>query len=449
MVFINSKLRIFMKKFLFILVLSLVFSSTYAQKTIDKPSSDWKFTGLAQVISQMDGKDFSDDTHPLFYNIMKFRVGAEKTLFDKIDFKLELQDSRIMGSEAGATNNLHNLDLFQGYISIKDIANTPLSLQIGRFQMQYGSERVIGRSFWHMNERVFDGFRLKYHTKNFKADFFNIIHTNSTDYVLKIFPRGLYSYPAETAYGYGVYGLWTQTQLNENNKLDVFGIMEADEHKNTAENIDMTRNTIGFNYFGNFGPLSAVVEFAFQVGSKKGDTYVNDTTTSYDKDINAYMANFKLDYKMKPAKITLGYNMISGTDPNDDKEINTYSNYLASKHKFFGLMDYFLVIGKGTANLGLNDIYLGVSYKDLMKGLSASLTGHYFTSKQTSKTELSDLGQEIDLVFNYKILKGSSIKFGGGLFMPGDLMKEIWTVQDGTKREDMSFWAFAMLATKL
>ena len=446
-----------MKKILLLISIVLISNNLYSQKPQADQPSDWKFTGLAHMISQMDGKDFSNHTHPLFYNVMKFRVGVEKTLFGQVDFKLEIQDSRLMGQEAGVTNNDHNLDLFQGYVNIRDLFELPLSLQLGRFQMQYGTERIIGRSFWHMNERVFDGLRFKYHTKAFKADFFNIIHTNSTDYILKLNP-GTYQYPAADSYGYGVYGLWTQTQISEKSKIDVFGIMEADDHLNETENVELVRNTFGLNYFGNYGSLSTILEFAYQIGNKKGDNFDDDGNikSSYDKDINAYMAALRLDYKMKPVKLALGGNIISGTDPADGSEINTYSNYLASKHKFFGLMDYFLDIKNGTGNLGLNDIYIGVSYPEIVKNLSASLTAHYFMSNQSKifmiddiEEELSDFGQEIDLTFDYKIIKGTSVKFGGGLFMPGGLMKELWKLEDGTERSDMSFWAFAMLVTRL
>jgi hypothetical protein len=415
----------------------------------EKKENGWKINGLAHLIGQMDGKDFSNTTPPQYYTVMKFRLGVEKQVFDDLKFKLEMQDSRLLGQAEGVMNNIHNLDLFEGYLEFNNVANIPLAVQAGRFQMEYGTERIIGRSFWHINERVFDGARLKYKTDNFAIDYFHIIQHNSTDYILKIFP-GLYPYPSQQSTSSGVYGIWSKIDFTEKNNLDLFAFMEANDTYDDMSNSFLTRNTAGMNYNYKSGDFETVMEFAYQFGTAKTEILnsMGAIENKTEKDIAAYLGSLLFNYKLKPVALELGGNIISGTDPDEKEKINTYSNYLASKHKFYGLMDYFLDIKRGTGNLGLNDFYFKVAYPGLVKNFSGAVILHHFMSNKESASGLNTFGQEIDLVFTYKVIKGTSIKFGGGIFLPGDLMKEMWRTSE-SERSDPSFWSFIMIVSRL
>ncbi len=407
---------------------------------------DWKIQGRAHIISQIDSKDFSFDTHPYNTNTIKFKLGVEKTIPDVLKFRIDAQDARIMGVENGFVNDAHNADFLQAYVEFVDLFGLPIDAQIGRFQMQYGTERFIGRSLWHMSERSFDGARLKYKTKNFKIDYFHIAHTNANGYMLKVMPS-MYPYPAEPLDGYGFYGFWAEANLNAKNDLHVFGYMEKD-----ARAIDITRNTAGVNYFGKFGDLKTTLEFGYQFGTQE---FKIDENTIKEKDIAAYMGSLKFDYSMKPLKLTLGGDVVSGTAPEDAADnMNTFSNYPASKHKFLGLMDYFLVTTAGTGNLGVNDYYLGATwggmtigkpFKEGASNLSAMLTAHYFTSNQPNSADESDFGQEVDFVLKYNLLKSAFIQGGFGVFLPGEAMKTLY----GSEREDPGLWSFVNIIVQL
>lgn len=439
-----------MKKFISLILFILLSAQMFAEETkIEQSRDDWKINALVQMIGQMDGKDFSNTTHPLFYNTLKIRVGVEKTLFENLKFRACVQDSRIFGDQKGITNNTHNLDLFEGYLEFQKLFDTPLSLQAGRFQMSYGTERFIGKSFWHMNERVFDGLRLKYHTEKVKVDYFHIIQHNRTDYLLKVITDN-YQYPLADATGKGIYGLWSTINVIDNHQFDLFGFMEADDVFDANVNTEMIRNTAGINYKGNAGIIDWILEYGIQFGTMKTENLVdNKIASTVEKDINAYLATAKLNANLESLSIYAGGNIISGTDPSSDgSEINTYSNYLGSKHKYFGFMDYFSVITKGTANLGLQDIYLGLNYPEIMKNLSADLTLHNFSSNQEHISGETAFGNEVDLTFAYKFNKKTVVKFGGAVFMPDELSKIIWKTGD-IIREDTSFWAFIMVVAKL
>jgi len=284
--------------------------------------------------------------------------------------------------------------------------------------MGYGTEKYIGKSFWHINERKFDGVKLQYNTKSFVADLFYTRHKDLTPYMLKT-TRNMYPLEPDPNYGNNVFGLWTTTKIGKTQKLDLFAFGES----KYAANLDVKRNTMGLNYGGKIGAFSWILEFAYELGKVK----TSDSIKTTEKDMSAYHAGLKMDYKLKPIKLFAGFDMFSGTDPNEKTKINTFTNELGSKHKFLGYMDYFLILTAGTGNLGVNDYFLGLAVPNIFKGFTASLTGHYFMSNQTSLSGLNDFGNEFDLVFSYKLKKRLILKGG----------------------TDPGFWTFLMVVVKI
>jgi hypothetical protein len=56
----------------------------------------------------------------------------------------------------------------------------------------------------------------------------------------------------------------------------------------------------------------------------------------------------------------------------------------------------------------------------------------------------STFGQEIDLTFRYNFIKGTSITWGGSVFIPAALMKAFFT-----PREDVAYWSYLMITANL
>lgn len=108
-----------MKKTVLFTLLALFFSQnsySYAEE-IKSSDEDFKFKGQILTRGEIDARDFNNQTLPTSYILMRSRLSAEKSLFDKIDVYLQIQDSRILGEEGNPVFNLKNLDLHQGYIN--------------------------------------------------------------------------------------------------------------------------------------------------------------------------------------------------------------------------------------------------------------------------------------------------------------------------------------------
>lgn len=418
-----------MKKIISILVFVSIIS--FAQNEND----DWKFSGQIQLRSEVDGRDFRHKTHPLTFASLRTRVGVEKTFMDKVNFFVQIQDSRVFGEEGNTLAAIDNLDLHQGYIILKNLFDWNWDIQAGRFEMVYGTERFFGAVGWHYIGRSWDGVRFKFYP-GFKLDLFALTHTESIGYIANAIP-GIYPYPPESKPSYSVYGIWESAKLDEENLLDLFGYYEVDRTKVNEQEIALDRFTLGLNHFGSFGNLSSIAEAAYQFGNIAG------------MDVSAYLLSLRGQYSFDNSSIALGVDILSGED--SPSSINFFAPTFGTNHKFYGFMDYFINIPLNTMGTGLNDFYGTFSLVPKESKFSFSLDIHYFISNsELFYNNLQTLyvydvfGQEIDLTLKYNFIKGTIIIWGGSVFVPGELMRLIFAPAN-----DVAFWSYVMITANI
>ncbi len=90
------------------------------------------------------------------------RLNAEASVDENTKVFVQIQDSRKWGAETNTistgTEN-EALDISQAYVDLANIANSPVSLRIGRQIMAYGEHRLIGSLEWSNNSRRFDAIK--------------------------------------------------------------------------------------------------------------------------------------------------------------------------------------------------------------------------------------------------------------------------------------------------
>ena len=432
-------MKLFYRALIFMLLLS---TTLFAQQDL---GNGWKIFGLVGIRSELDGRDFSNSTHPLTFASSKIRLGVEKTFKKKLTLFIQIQDSRVFGSESSTLSNSKNLDLHQGYVKLNKLFNWNWSIQAGRFEVSYGTQRFFGAVGWHFVGRSFDGIRFVVAPKGFNLQLFGLTVKESVSYI-GIANPGRYPYPQEATPSRSIYGFWKKTKINNNNKLDVFGYWEIDRTKVNEDTCFLSMPTLGASYWGTFGKISVIGEAAYQFGSMEG------------RDISAYLLSAIGFYKLGNAKLGLGIDLLSGTNPDDaSTKMNTYQATYGTNHKFYGFMDYFINIPRNTMNLGLNDFYLMSFYKPKESKWGFSAILHHFMSNQsanitvgenTSPTDENTFGQELDLTVKYSFIKGTTLVWGGSFFFPDNLMKYMFTTDAGV-RDDTAYWTYLMIIAKL
>ena len=121
-------------------------------------------------------------------------------------------------------------------------------------------------------------------------------------------------------------------------------------------------------------------------------------------------------------------------DPADDKS-KAFNTLYATNHKFYGMMDFFLV----NPASGLTDMQIGVVHSPLEKTyIKATL--HILNSSEDitiNNSEENAYGNEIDILVNYAYGDGLNFQAGFGMFMPGEIFKN-----DQAKGKDNAMWGY-------
>jgi len=425
-----------------------LFAVTFAEEA----NSDWIIKGNVQTRSELDGTDFSDKTYAPISTSMRTRLSVAKTI-NSVKLFVQFSDSRLMGDTPGGTLGRGlNIDVHQAFVQMNGLFGMPMDLQVGRFEMKYGTERFIGPVGWHYVGRTFDGARAKFNlSDNFKLDAFTTLMRIDPDEGYKGNPNSKIDRTGKTSNGSSLSGLWASIKANKANKLDVFYYYELDRMdagKNPAgDKVDvLSRSTIGASHWGNYGSISTITEAAYQLGNAGGS------------DLAAYTASLQIHYNFDDGSVGLGADLMSGTAWDANKDVkagevpvsNSYATSFGTNHKFYGYMDYFISVDKNTANAGLNDFYLMFKY-NLDDNLLFVTNIHQFTTNVESVKDMkTDIGQEIDLSLKYTFSPSAKITFGQSVFLPGEWMKATYKQTDPTdatkvtRGEDMAFWSYIM-----
>ncbi len=107
------------------------------------------------------------------YGLIRSRLNIEIIAAKWLDFYFQGQDSRSPGVDPGraVTTFRDPFDLRQAYVRIGK-ADGLVKLTVGRQQLLYGNQRLIGPSDWTNNARSWDAVRLEIGTADAKVDLF-------------------------------------------------------------------------------------------------------------------------------------------------------------------------------------------------------------------------------------------------------------------------------------
>jgi len=400
--------------------------STFAQN-----KTDWTIDGQIQLRSELDGRDFSNKTYPLSYASMRTRLGLNANISDRIYLYVQAQDSRIFGEEPNVTTSIKNLDLHQGYVRLIEPLNLPITVQAGRFEMVYGTERFFGAGNWTYTGRSFDGVKFQY-AGPVKVDLFALSDYQGTAYVTSA-ASSAYYYPEKSDSGSSIYGVWINSnKILDNNVIDLFTYYDISRKSTNGKDDDNKTTTLGLNHRGDYGPFSSLTEAAFQTG-KRGA-----------KDVSAYLFSIQGFYKISDLKLGLGADLVSGTKPSDSTKVNTFYCSYATSHRFYGYMDYFYKSPSTTYNFGINDFYVTSIYTPKDCDFTFGANYHMLSSNVKNSAGMSSLGRELDLTVSYNFLKRTTITWGGSLFSQGNLMKSYFNTAK-ISRENAGFWSYVMI----
>jgi len=387
-------------------------------------------TGQVRARFEFDGKSFHPDDATLNFIDLRTRLGAGAKLSDNTDVFIQLQDSRRLGGmdleggdQSGALNNGQQVDVHQAYLQINQLWQDGLGLQLGRFEVNLGNQRVFGAVGWNNVGRSWEGMSPFLDRDGFEARGFWLKRRELDDPVVRNANRD-----------FDIFGLNAKLK-NLGAELFVFLENDADQMADSVDTeVDkLGRVNVGTYIERKYGDLDIALNAVYQTGRQRAST----TKAFMEQDIAAFLFTFETGYTVNPdnkARLAAGIDYSSGDDPATE-EFEAYNNLYYTAHKFRGYMDYFL----GSHPMGLIDL--------ILRGQVAPATGwllkadfHLFQAAQeydvggdaTSK----DVGTEIDLTVSTTRIEGAGLTGGLSVFLP----KENWAGED----TDTTLWFYTM-----
>jgi len=300
---------------------------------------------------QKSNYDFSDDkTVPSstdddqigFYGQRVRLWGVAKPTNDTT-VKITIQDTRNWGANQTATVNgpnltdtgVNTLDLHESYVLIDEFFGTPFSVKIGRQELVYGDQRLVGAFGWSNNGRSFDAAKTMYRSDAYDVDFV----------VSKV--RDSNTGAAKNDNDEDFYILHGTVKTIPNNSLDLYAMLLRDG--GTGQFI--TNNTTGvgvidesqnlWTYGARLKGAVAGIDYTAEYVIQKGEINTVAGSTDYDIDADAFALRLGYTIPGGPMGLRVGaeYAYASGDDNPTDNDMETFSNLFPTNHGHYGNAD--------------------------------------------------------------------------------------------------------------
>jgi hypothetical protein len=335
------------------------------------------------------------------------------------------------------------MDLHQAYVTVGNHKEFPLSLKVGRQELSYGEERLVGPSDWNNLGRVFDAAKVRWQTPWFGADFFasrvvipddnNFNKPNDYDWFFgvyassKVIPKQtteLYFLSRNTATGSTtVNGLGQPATVSGPSARDIYTL--GTRWKSTP---------------GEWGNWDYTLEAAWQFG------HFNDPAAPvkglrHQAFASVIQGGYTWTQSALSPRVGAEYSYATGDSNPTDTKHGTFENLFPTNHKFYGFMD--------TASLqNLHDARLTGSIKPLPRLTLtadyhafwlASTRDNFYTVAGARRGGIgttpgtgyginpaygSYVGSEVDLTATFVVKPWATVQGGFGHFFVGDYVKQ-------------------------
>jgi len=338
-------------------------------------------------------------------------------------------------SVANGTQEFTQADMLQAYLQY-DIGD--FGLRLGRQQLIYGDQRLLGHLGWKDVARTFDGVKAMYKSDSVKFDVF-AVHPSDIAAMTPstAAPQGESLVTWEDRRLIGAYVTYT---VAPKSGVDAYFINWS-HNQSAAVGKGRNLNTFGTRLFASMNGFDATAEAAFQTGSwsDTGGVNVSQKASAY-----AVKAGYTFDFWKTRFGVEYVYS------PGDDKTDTTaHKNFVFpfhTNHAHYGEMDRF-----SWANM--KDIHLSLKTSPL-KGLTLSGDVHFLSLAEAKGDWLNvvgagtlfagapgytqtEAGTEINAKVVYKVeaVKGLKLVALYGVFNPGAAVAE----RNGGKADSASF----------
>jgi hypothetical protein len=325
----------------------------------------------------------------------RFRAGAELWAADTVGAVVEVQDTRLWGSEAPAPElpqdpTLYgtvagSVDVHQAYIALK---LAPAELRVGRQEIVLTNERLFGNVDFVMRGRVLDAVRVNVTSGPMVLTAFGAVITDADSQVEGQGDRELLAVAADfTLLGAPVLSpifVYDNNALLERHRFTTGARFDSKWMSDTIVDVDA---------YVQADSLANQFHLAFLAGAR---------------------VQQRFDVVLHP-KVGGLVDVLSGS-AEAGSTLVAFDTLFATNHKFYGFQDLFLNLPLHTRGLGLIDVSPTVSLEEGPFALKGFV--HVMMPFAAPATGFDLYGIEPDLVGTWKILQGVAVELGASVFVP-------------------------------
>ena len=334
------------------------------------------------------------------------------------------------------------IDLHQAFVTIGNHKEFPLSVKLGRQELSYGDERLVGAFAWNNIGRTFDAAKLRWQNPWFSAEAFTsrLVVPDDNNFNMSN-EYEMFS------------GIYATTKKVPKQSTDIYLLARNANAQSPALQLGAlvptpsARDiyTIGLRGKSNPGELGNW-DYTYELMAQFGhfnDTALPAATASLSHEAYALFASGGYTWSemsMTP-RVGVEYNFASGDSNPTDGKHETFENLFPTNHKFYGFMDF-------VSLQNIHNVRLQTSIKPLPR-LTLLLEGQFFWLADTSDnfyavtgarrggiaatpgtgyginpSYSSYVGSEIDLVATYQVSPHITVEAAYCHFFRGDYVKQ-------------------------
>ncbi len=359
---------------------------------------------------------------------------------------LEGEESSSTGDKRNPNLESDQFDLHQGFVTLGNLQHFPLLAKVGRQEMSYGDERLIGAFDWNNIGRSFDGIKLRYATGGSWVDAFTARVVIPRDNHFDVSDNydtlsGLYASSVDLApwQESQVYFLARNTSQNAPN-FETGALVPLpsprDIYTPGFRLKSLPGQLRGFDYdteadyqFGRFASVTGTVPTAVVGKNLKQDAYYFHLDGGYTWT------------KPWSPRLGLEFNYASGDKNSKDNNHGTFDTLYPTTHSVVGIMDLYCMqniedLRVNFTVIPLKKFIVFTSYRGVWL---ATPSDSFYLANQTPRVGGTVdghngyainpsydrfVGTEADLVLTYNFTPFAQLQGGYGHFFVGNYVKE-------------------------
>jgi hypothetical protein len=347
------------------------------------------------------------------------------------------------------------MDVHQAFVLFGNHKEFPVSLKLGRQELVYGDQRLVGHLRWNNNARTFDALKVRWQNSLFGVDLFtsglvyNDHHNLNRSHIGKdTFSGAYFNWPTLASKAVVESYLLARNVNTGIADVDFTGVSAP--FRLPAKQDLYTAGVRVRSKPGAYGAWDYGYELMHQFGNRA--TTAPAATPAAVRaaarlDQNAYGAVLQGGYTwtehLWQPRLAVLYSYASGDKNATDGESQTFQNLFATTHLHYGYMDF-------NSLQNLHDVRVTYAFKPATN-ISFALEGHvqYLATSAdfwynvggvfrnaggyATRGTSNKLGQELDLVASWNPIPSTQVEIGVSRYFRGNYIKESLADNGGSK----------------